>query len=97
VKYHYASEDWLIICISLLELLKVFALFEIRVIGSLCPTNHLKAKKSCPHSMHKSCTAQVDAQVKRHTIILFNSPAFFAYIGPAKSRPVWANGGSSDA
>jgi len=65
-------------------------------------TNRLKAKgklSAFKIQVNSRCTARVDAQVKRHTYILLNSSALFellTYNGAAKSRPMWANGGSSD-
>ena len=81
--------------------LNVLALSDIKVEGK--PLRPQKRRNACrkvgaDKSLTTSkCRALVEAQVNRHTYNFTTSSAVlvtFAYKGPAKSTPVWVNGGS---
>ena len=85
--------------------LKLFALSEIRVAGKPRRAENLrKASKNELTSklvVNSRCTPRVEAHVNKQMYVFRTSFNFVNFSsrtnsGPAKSNPVWVNGGSSD-
>ena len=80
-------------------LLKVLALSVINRAG--IPLRATKRRRACrnketdKHGTSSKWTALVEAQVNKQIYTFSDSCFVAAYRGPAKSTPVWVNGGSS--